>query len=211
VGHRKKADAMTITSLTDDRPATSDPTYRHHRASRLAVRVRPIRPDDLPLVADLFARLSPASRLARFLAPKRHLTTAELHYFTDIDHHNHEALIAITRLRGEPVGVIRFIRDLTQPTSAEIAVEVVDEWQNIGIGSLLVTRLAARARRENVTEFTAMMGVDNTRSRRLLTKLGDTDLVARDGATVTYRTALPTAAPARAERGATPCAFAGCA
>jgi len=157
---------------------------------RPLVRVRPIGPEDSVLVADIFARLSPASRLARFLVPKWRLSIAELRYFTEVDRHNHEALIAVTRLRGEPVGVARFVRDSQDPRSAEVAIEVVDDWQGRGVGSLLVRRLATRARREGVAQFTALMSADNERSRRLLSKAGDLTPVERDGATVTYRVAL---------------------
>jgi RimJ/RimL family protein N-acetyltransferase len=157
----------------------------------ISVRVRPLVPGDSALVADVFARLSPASRLARFLVPKWRLTGAELRYLTEVDHHDHEALIAVTRLGGEPVGVARFVRDSTEPTSAEVAVEVVDDWQGRGVGSLLVGRLARRARREGITQFTALMSADNTRSRRLLSMAGHLTLVERDGATVSYRVALP--------------------
>jgi hypothetical protein len=120
------------------RPAKSArPARQHPRASWLTVCVRPVRPGDSPLLTDIFARLSPASRLARFLSSKRGLTTAELRYFTDAGHHSHEVLTAITRLHGEPLGVARFIRDPREPTSADVAIEVVDEWQNRGAGALL--------------------------------------------------------------------------
>jgi|SRR5947209_13254586 len=163
---------------------------RHPRATALTVRVRPVRPADSPLLADLFDRLSPASRLARFLVAKRELTAAELTYFTDVDHNNHEALIATTRLRGEPIGVARFIRDKDNPTAADVAMEVADEWQNLGVGSLLAAQLATCARRAGVTHFTALMAADNSRSRRLLTKLGTLTEAVRDGTTVSYRVAL---------------------
>jgi RimJ/RimL family protein N-acetyltransferase len=200
--------AMTINpfakDLADHGAGSALPARPATRANRLTLRVRPVRPGDAPLLADIFARLSAASRLARFLAPKRNLTTAELRYFTEVDHHDHEALIAITRLRGEPVGVVRFIRDKDNPTSAEIAFEVVDEWQNRGVGSLLATRIAARAQRENLSELTALISASNGRAARLLAKAGTVTHVARDGATVSYRVALPapTQRPRRAHTAA---------
>jgi RimJ/RimL family protein N-acetyltransferase len=184
----------------DHGAATHSPAREHVRASGLTVRVRSIHDEDSALLADIFARLSPASRLARFLVPKWGLTASELRYLTEVDHHNHEAVIALTRLRGEPVGVARFVRDSGDPTSAEVAVEVVDEWQGRGVGSLMVRRLAARARSEDVTQFTALMSADNTRSRRLLSKFGEISLVERDGATVSYRILLPSSTSAPAHR-----------
>ena len=191
--------------------AITTPPRRFRSANRLTVQVRQIHSDDSHLLADIFARLSPSSRISRFLVPKWRLTAAELRYFTDIDHHDHEAVIALTRLRAEPVGVARFVRDLDDPTSAEVAVEVVDAWQGRGVGSLLGRHLAARARAEGVAQFTALMSADNTRSQRLLGKLGALTVVARDGATVEYRVALPRRASAPPPGSVTPCAAMGCA
>ena len=144
-----------------------------------AVNVRGVRKEDAPLLAEIFAGLSPASRAARYLAPKRAMSVAELTYFTDIDHHNHEALIAIWRLTDEPVGVVHFVRD----------------------GSLLASRVSARARRECISQFTALMATDNHRARRLLAKVGCVTQVARDGATAAYRLTLipPTPLPRTAQ------------
>ena len=107
----------------DHRPAQRGGVRRRSRRARwLTVRVRPIRPDDGPLLNDVFA---------------------QVRYLTDVDHRNHEALIAITRRQGEAVGVARFVRDPQDPTTAEVAMSVVDEWQNRGVGSMLATRLSA--------------------------------------------------------------------
>ena len=57
--------------------------------------VRPIRPTDKDALLDLFERLSPRSRLRRFLAPKPSLSRRELAYFTEVDHRTHEALVAV--------------------------------------------------------------------------------------------------------------------
>jgi RimJ/RimL family protein N-acetyltransferase len=159
---------------------------RRARANGLAVRVRPVRAGDAPRLAEIFARLSDASRLARYLTPKRNLTAAELRYFTDIDHRSHEALLALSQ-RGEPVGVIRFIRDPHDPTSAEVAAEVIDEWQNRGVGSLLATRLAGLARRTGIVRITATTSATNRRAVRLLEKVGTISHVTRDGPTVSFR------------------------
>lgn len=168
----------------------AQPPTRHARATDLTVRVRPVQLEDEPLLAAIFDGLSPASRFARYLAPKRELSGKELRYFADIDHHDHEALIAVTRSRGEPIGVARFVRDPNDASSADVAIEVVDNWQDRGVGSMLAARLAARARSENVTHLTALMAADNRRSQRLLAKMGTASEVSRDGTTLSYRVAL---------------------
>jgi hypothetical protein len=70
-----------------------------------AVLIRQVRSADAPLLADGFARLSPASRQRRFLGVKKELSAAELRYFTDVDHHDHEALAALDRAGGHGVGI----------------------------------------------------------------------------------------------------------
>ena len=60
-----------------------------------AVLIRQVQSADAPLLADGFARLSDASRQMRFLTKKKELSPAELRYFTDVDHHDHEALGAL--------------------------------------------------------------------------------------------------------------------
>ena len=94
-----------------------------------AVLIRQVRSTDAPLLADGFARLSAASRQMRFLGVKIELSAAELRYFTDVDHHDHEALVALDRSGQQGVGIARFIRDADDPQAAEIAVTIVDKWQ----------------------------------------------------------------------------------
>ena len=72
-----------------------------------AVLIRPVRPADGGLLADGFARLSDRSRRMRFLGPKETLSAAELRYFTDVDHRDHEALGALDHARGGGVGIAR--------------------------------------------------------------------------------------------------------
>ncbi|MDN5797061.1 MAG: GNAT family N-acetyltransferase [Intrasporangium sp.] len=160
------------------------------RRRRLPLRVRQIRPDDGRLVAEIFAGLGLASRFSRYLTGKPRLSAAELRYFTEVDHRDHEALIAVTRNRGEAIGVARYVRDRQHPTHAEVAIEVVDDWQNRGVGSLLAARLSARAKHEGISHITALMTADNVRSRRLLERIGTLTGITRDGAAVTYDAVL---------------------
>jgi len=69
------------------------------------VLIRQIRAADTPLVADIFDRLSDASRWLQFLGTKKELSPAELRYLTEVDHHDHEALAALDQASGRGVGV----------------------------------------------------------------------------------------------------------
>jgi GNAT superfamily N-acetyltransferase len=110
------------------------------------VLIRQVQPADAALLAEGFARLSARSRWMRYLAPKRELSPTELHYLTQIDHHHHEAIGAVDRADGRGVGVARFVKDATDPQTADLAVTVIDAWQGRGLGTKLLIRLYDGAR-----------------------------------------------------------------
>jgi RimJ/RimL family protein N-acetyltransferase len=156
---------------------------------RSAVLIRQVQSADAPLVADGFARLSPRSRQLRFLTRKKQLSSAELRYFTDVDHHDHEALVALNPADGRGVGIARYIRHADDPHAAEIAVTIVDDWQGRGLGTELVTRLSSRARHEGIQRFTALVAEDNTAVARMLRNTS-ASLAGRGPGTVEYEITL---------------------
>jgi GNAT superfamily N-acetyltransferase len=82
------------------------------------------------------------------------LTEGMVRYLTEIDHHDHEAIIALDEQTGEGIGVARYVRDQERPEVAEVAVTVIDDWQGRGLGTLLLEVISARAREEGITTFT---------------------------------------------------------
>jgi RimJ/RimL family protein N-acetyltransferase len=133
--------------------------------------VRQLHRGDAPLLEEGFSRLSAESRRLRFLSDKTKLSAAELRYFTQVDHHDHEAIGARDAADGRGVGVARFIRDREQPDVAEIAVAVIDDWQHRGVASELLRRLFLRAREEGIRRFTALVADDNEAVATLLRDL----------------------------------------
>lgn len=142
------------------------------------VGIRPIRASDKARMLDAFARLSPVSRYRRFFAPLPALSDRMLAYLTEIDHHDHEALVA-TEPGGRIVGVARYIRSPDDAGAAELAVTVIDDWQSDHLGTALVGALIQRAREEGVERFTADVLWDNRRMRELLDDIGDPVLLRR--------------------------------
>jgi RimJ/RimL family protein N-acetyltransferase len=137
-----------------------------------SVLIRPIEPADRELLRAGFEQLSERSRYLRFQTPLTELSDETLSYLTEIDHHDHEALLAIDAERDDAVGVARFVR--VGDTVAECAIVVADDWQNRGLGGQLLERLVERAREEGVERFTALVLAENTDARRLLERLGNT-------------------------------------
>ena len=155
------------------------------------VLIRPIEPGDREQLAAEFARLSPESRYRRFLVPMTRLTDDMLDYLTEVDHHDHEALVALDPASGEGAGVARYVRLEDRPDVAEAAVTVADVWQGRGLGTLLLELLAGRARQEGITRFTALMLAENTDMMELLENLGPVRVVDRELGTVEVESPLP--------------------
>ena len=153
------------------------------------VLIRPVRGSDAPLLADGFARLSARSRQMRFLSPKRSLSAAELRFLTEVDHHDHEAIGALSRADGRGVGIARYIREPGDPAAAEIAVTIVDEWQGRGLGTELLARLSDRARQVGICRFTATVAYGNAAMTGLLQNMG-AELAGHGPGTVDYVVAL---------------------
>jgi len=69
------------------------------------IEVRQIGPEDRDALARGFERLGAESRYLRFFGPLDRLSDGQLTYLTHVDHHDHEALVAVDEETGEGVGV----------------------------------------------------------------------------------------------------------
>ena len=145
--------------------------------------IRPVAPEDREALRESFERLSPESRYRRFLAPMAHLSESQLTYLTRVDHHDHEALVALAEEGGEGLGIARFVR-LEDPDAAEVAVAVADSCQGRGLGTVLLAHLLARARQEGIERFTATVLADNRGSLEVLSTLGHTTVGPPQGGAV---------------------------
>jgi len=132
-----------------------------------AVRVRALQPGETQPLTQVFDGLGQRSRELRFLAPVNHLTAAALTHLASVDDHDHVALVAESLADGRALGIARFVRDATDRASADVAVAVVDAWQGRGVGALLASALADRARAAGIHRFTLMVRPDNVAVVRL--------------------------------------------
>jgi GNAT superfamily N-acetyltransferase len=137
------------------------------------ITLREVRPDDKDAIAAGFARLSPESRYRRFFASRDRLSAVDLRYLTEVDHNDHEAVLA-SGPDGEPVGVARYVR-ADDPETAEVAVAVVDDWQGRGAGTALLERLIERADENGVRRFVALVLQENSEALELFRSMSDED------------------------------------
>jgi GNAT superfamily N-acetyltransferase len=158
--------------------------------------LRLVRPTDKELLLQGLARMSPEARYFRFMGPRRSLNASELRYLTEVDGENHFALGAVVvgaDGREEGIGVARFIRLPGEPTVAEPAITVIDDYQGLGLGRVLLSRLVAAARERGVERFRCDFLAANRKIRGLFDQTFDTScVVSQDAETVTMEFLLPT-------------------
>jgi ribosomal protein S18 acetylase RimI-like enzyme len=180
---------MSVSCLS--RPCEAD-TPSHGSA----VELRPLEPGDRGAVLEIFAGLGPRSRELRFLTAKPRLTSADLRQLTEVDQHDHVAILAVSAPHGRPIGVARFVREPEHPYSADVAVAVVDDWQDRGIGTMLTNALVRRAHEVGVRRFTMAMAPHNEGAVRLLHRApGEIERLAIDEQTAEFAITLGDPAP----------------
>ena len=121
--------------------------------------LRPIRPDDGPLLVDFYARVSEESKYFRFFAPYPTLSARDVEHFTTVDQRTRVAVIVT--IGDEMIAVGRY--DQTEPGEAEVAFLVQDAHQNRGLASVLLEHLAQTARENGISRFVAEVLPHNQR------------------------------------------------
>ena len=136
--------------------------------------VREVGPEDKHLLNAGFEHLSSRSRYFRFLAAHNRLSGRELVRFTEQNNDQHVAIgAAIDSGPGIiPAGIARFIRLNDQRDVAEFAITIVDEFQGMGLGGLMLGVLAKYAVLNGIFGFKALVHSENERMHRLIGQIG---------------------------------------
>jgi ribosomal protein S18 acetylase RimI-like enzyme len=150
--------------------------------------VRPLRRGDTATVQAVFERLGEASRRARFNGAKPRLGEKELRWLAAVNA-THQVLVAYVDGDPAPVAIARLVRF---GGSGEIAFEVADAYQGLGIGSALTRELVADARAAGVREVTALVRDDNPAALAVLRRVLGRLEVRFEGPEIFVRALLPT-------------------
>jgi GNAT superfamily N-acetyltransferase len=135
----------------------------HTLADGTRVLVRPLLPGDRAELAAGYEQLSAASRRRRFFATPDRLSEHVLDYLTNLDYRTHFAwaAFAIDEPDRPGIAIARYICDHRDATVAEIAVTVLDSYQNRGLGTFLTQLLADVAVRNGVRTFVSYLLWEN--------------------------------------------------
>ena len=135
--------------------------------------VRPIRPEDEPLIVAFHAGHSEDTLRMRFFGMVRTLSRDSLIRLCHLDYDRELALIAIDQQGPSPhiAGVSRYY---LRPESgdAEFALVIGDAWQRRGLGTQLMRRLIAIAQERGVKRLVGRILAENTPMLQLVGRLG---------------------------------------
>jgi acetyltransferase len=142
------------------------------------ITIRPIRPEDEPLMVNFHKMLSASSvynRYFEFLKLEQRIAHERLARLCFIDYDREMALVAEHRIRGkadrEIIGVGRLIK-MSGANAAEFALVVGDPWQNRGLGILLLNLLVKIGRDDRLAVISGEILPDNVAMKHVSRRAG---------------------------------------
>jgi acetyltransferase len=138
------------------------------------VTLRPIRPEDEPLMEKMLDYISTSSLYYRFFGYVPKVTHEWMSRFTHIDYDREIAIVAIIENEHgeeEMAGVVRIIED-AWGESAEYAILVADKWQGKGLGNILMDYIMQIARERRIGKIVASVLPTNAGMIHMFEKRG---------------------------------------
>lgn len=132
--------------------------------------LRPVLPGDSERTTQGPVEFSSDTLYRRFQSP-RSPTKSLMRYLFEVDYVDHFVWV-MTDQADAVVADARFVRDENDPTTAEVAFIVGDDYQGRGVGTLLMEALAVSAECDGVQRFTARVLSENFPMRKILDRYG---------------------------------------
>lgn len=130
--------------------------------------------EDRRLIEVHFRKLSERSRYHRFMSTRDTIPKDTLDHLMAVDPVDNVAICLLTEEEGvqRGVGLARYTRDKSNPSKAEFAIVVMDEYQHLGAGTILMEALIRRARENDIQTLTGISLPENARLQRLIARFG---------------------------------------
>jgi acetyltransferase len=153
------------------RPYPKEWEQRLGTADGSKVFVRPIRPEDEPLLLRFLEKISADDLRLRFFAPIRHFSHAFLARLTQLDYARAIAFAALDAESGDLLGVVRLHAD-SNYEHAEFAILVRSDLKGRGIGWSLMELIIRYARAEKLKYVEGQVLQENTTMLEMCRQLG---------------------------------------
>ncbi|MGI5823454.1 MAG: GNAT family N-acetyltransferase [Dethiobacteria bacterium] len=148
-------------------------TYRTTKDG-FTFQLRPVKISDEPLVKNFIYSLSEETMHKRFITRRRDMPHEILQdLFVVIDYTKEMVILALLqeKNREKVIGVGQYVISEGHRT-AEVSLVIRDDYQNMGIGSEIMSYMANLAKKQGVLGFTALVLPNNVQILRVLEKAG---------------------------------------
>lgn len=141
--------------------------------SGMKLLLRPVKISDEPLLKDFFYSLSDRSVYRRFISTRKDMHHDRLQEFVIIDYTKELVILAVVERmqKNIVVGVAQYGKQ-EHTHIAEVAIVINDEYQNMGIGTELLSYVTFLAKKEGLLGFTAEVLIENRPMLHLFEKMG---------------------------------------
>jgi acetyltransferase len=146
----------------------------------LMLHVRPVLPEDGPVMEALFAALSPADLRKRFLSAMRQVDAARIGQMTQVDYGRTISFLAFAE--DEAVATAMLALDEGRNDEAEIAIVVRSDLKGHGIGWTLLEHMLRYAKSRGLRAVRSIEAGDNSETIKLEREMGFTVRLGADGA-----------------------------
>ena len=146
------------------------------------IELRELDASDGHVLDDVFAGLSDESRFLRYLTPMPTLPAQARRILLALDCCSHVAVAAFAD--GQAIGLARLVG--LDEHRAELAVEVVDDWQGRGVGTQLGLWIRDRASSLGYTELVAETSAGNHRAQAMIRRIFPDFTGRREGTVLVF-------------------------
>jgi RimJ/RimL family protein N-acetyltransferase len=168
--------------MTDPRMFVSEEKLRNG----LTVTVRHLRPDDRVRIAKAVRQLDRESIYTRLFSYRSELTESALDRIMRVDPEREVALV-VTTLEDDDETVIGagryFVSGADDDRIAEVAFVVEEDYQGLGIATMLLKHFVSLAQAQGITKFEADVLAENKSMLAVFARSGLPTTVRRDGNT----------------------------
>ena len=175
----------------------------HAEEASMTVEIRPIKPEDEPLMTEFTMALSPDNLYLRYfhaVSASSLISHEQLARLTFVDYNREMALVAVRtdpKTHRPQIIALGQLTKLHGSSDAEFAIQVRDAYQGTGLGTELLNRLLEIARNEGIERVVAEIMPENVGMRRVCTKLGFTFRRLPESQNIMAEIELPPLAPTK--------------
>lgn len=160
-------------SLSVDLPACGNLEIKTLLTDGRHVNLRPIRPSDQNRIREGILEMSDQARYMRFFSTFKEPPEGIVRRLGDVDGYTHIGWGALLMDREEhPAGAAHAIRAAENSPNAELAVAVLDEYQDLGLARMLVAAVLAQCSQTGIVTLDIHILPENKPATILMMSLG---------------------------------------